>query len=375
MDTVKIIHTADLHLGSTKTGVKLGKTEIENTFFRIINYCKTENVDFLLIAGDLFDSPYIDAKSAGKIFSAMEQIPETIIAISAGNHDPACPGSVYQKCSMPKNVYVFRSLAEHFDFPQKNVCLWGAGFAERFENASLMQGFDLKDSSAINLCVLHGDLVSNGASSVYNPITESQIERSNFDYLALGHIHKRSDIKKIGQTFFAYSGCPDATGFDELGSHGIYIGEVGKNLCNLEYREISSRQYILDEVDICECKNSFDIADSILTHLKEKYGENFDHNLYRINLIGTVPAETSIEPLQVETILNETVEYIKINDCTETDISDIQKLASDTSLKGIFVSKLLERLDGADTESQHILKGALSLGLKAFSKGVKLDDN
>ena len=374
MNGIKIIHTADLHLGSARTGVNGGKAEIKNTFMKIIRLCKTDAIDFLLIAGDLFDSPFVNNKDAEEIISSMEQIPDTTIAIAPGNHDPACPGSVYLKYQFPENVVIFSSFAESIDFPEKGVRLCGAGFTDRFENLPLLQGFNDAQTDLISLCVLHGDFVSDGASSTYNPITPSQIENCGFDYLALGHIHKRSDVQKLGKTSFAYCGCPDGMGFDETGSHGIYIGTVEKNCCAMEYKEMSSRQYIEDIVDISSCDNSFNVAETVLKHITKNYGSDFNKNLYRISLTGALPADTVIDAVQVQTILSEDLSYIHITDNTETDISDLSKIAGETSLRGIFVKKMLDKINDAP-ENAETYKNALKFGLKAFSKGVKLNDN
>ena len=373
MDTVKIIHTADLHLGSARTGIKNGKLEIENTFYKIINLCKTEKVDFLLIAGDLFDSPY--QENAENIISAMSQIPETTIAIAPGNHDPACPGSVYLRYKFPNNVVIFQGFGEYIDFPEKNVRLYGGGFTDRFEKISLMRSFEATSSDFINICILHADLVPESGASQYNPITTSQIEASGFNYLALGHIHKRSEIQTLGKTHFAYPGCPDGMGFDELGSHGIYIGEIGKDLCKLEYREISSRQYIIDDVIISGCANSFDAVNKVLSHIRLTYGEEFNRNLYRIRLCGELPADTAVDCSQVQALLAETLNYISIEDCTDTDISDLSKITAESSLRGIFAQKMLARINAVEPEMQETYRNSLKIGLKAFNKGVKLDDN
>lgn len=373
MNTVKIIHTADLHLGSARTGVKNGRIEIENTFYKIINLCKTESVDFLLIAGDLFDSPY--QENAENIIAAMAQIPETTIAIAPGNHDPACPGSVYLRYKFPDNVVIFQGFGEHIDFPEKNVRLYGGGFTDRFEKLSLMRSFDSTSPDFINICVLHADLVPESSASDYNPITAAQIEVCGFDYLALGHIHKRSEMQKLGKTHFAYPGCPDGMGFDELGSHGIYIGEIGTDLCKLEYREISSRQYIIDDIVITDCANSFDAVNRILNHIQTAYGEEFNRNLYRIRLCGELPADTVIDSSQVQSLLTETLNHIRIEDCTDTDISDLSKITAESSLRGIFAQKMLAKISVAEPDMQETYRNALKIGLKAFNKGVKLDDN
>ena len=373
MDAVKIIHTADLHLGSARTGVKNGRIEIENTFYKIINLCKTECVDFLLIAGDLFDSPY--QENAENVISAMAQIPDTTIAIAPGNHDPACPGSIYLRYKFPDNVVVFQGFGEHIDFPEKNVRLYGGGFTDRFEKISLMRSFDTPSSDFINICILHADFVPESTASEYNPITASQVEASGFDYLALGHIHKRSEIQKLGKTHFAYPGCPDGMGFDELGSHGIYIGEIGTDLCKLEYREISSRQYIIDNVVICGCVNSFDAVEKILNHIKLTYGDEFNRNLYRIRLCGELPADTTVDSFQIQALLAEVLNHIKVEDCTDTDVSDLSKITAENSLRGIFAQKMQARINVAEPDMQETLRNSLKIGLKAFNKGVKLDDN
>lgn len=375
MNSVKILHTADLHLGSFRTGVKHGKSEIENTFLRIINLCKSERIDFLLIAGDLFDTPFVPAEDASRIISAIRQIPDTIVAISPGNHDCACPGSVYLKCSFPENTVIFNSFMEYRDFPEKGVRLWGAGFTDRFENFALLKANNDCAPDLVNLCVLHGEVVSEGSSSTYNPVTLSAIEKSGFDYLALGHIHKRTEIKKFGNTFYSYSGCPDGMGFDEPGAQGVYIGEVSKTDCRLEFRELSSRKYIIDSVNIDGCENSIEAADKVLEHITRTYGEDCNDNLYRISLCGTLRPDTSLRASQVQTALLNTLSYAEVFDKTDSDINYANALAEESSLRGIFAKKMLSRLSSAPPELQATYQEALKIGLRAFNKGVKLNDN
>lgn len=375
MNSIKIIHTADLHLGSGRTAVKNGSLELENTFFRIIELCKTENIDFLLIAGDLFDTPFVAPALAERVISAISQIPETIVAIVPGNHDCACPGSVYLKHRFPDNTVIFTSFLEYIDFPNKHTRLWGAGFTERFESIPLLNQITEKSDSLINLGVLHGELVADASPSSYNPISHSAIKDSGLDYLALGHIHKRSAIQSLGKTQFSYSGCPDGRGFDESGSQGIYMGEISKDCCKLDYIELSSRQYIIDNMDITLQKNSFEIADFILNKIKSDYGDDHSKNLYRITLTGEISADSSIAASQIQAILSSHTAHITIYDETNPDLTNISQLANEQSLRGIFVKKMLERINNAPPEEQRHYKSSLKLGLKAFNMGVMLNDN
>lgn len=372
---VKILHTADLHIGSGRTGVKNGKAEIENTFFRIIDLCKSENIDFLLIAGDLFNSPFVPHETAEKVICAFSKIPDTIIAISPGNHDFVCPGSVYSKYKFPENVVVFSSFLEYRDFPEKNVRLWGAGFTDRFEALPLLQANENINSDFLNICVLHGEVVADNSPSTYNPVFPALISQSNFDYLALGHIHKSSDIERLGNTHFAYSGSPDGMGFDETGSHGVYLGTVSKGSCKLDRLELSSRQYIDTNFDVTSHQNLFDIADNILENIKQNNPEDYAKNLYRITLTGEVLASFFVDSSQLGKLLAEKLFYVEITDKTTTDASDLLTLANETSLRGVFVKKALEKISAVSEDEETILKNALKFGLQAFGKEVTLNDN
>ncbi len=375
MNGIKILHTADLHLGSGHTGTANGKIEGENAFLKIINICKSQMVDFLLIAGDLFDTPFADSDLVSRVISAMQQIPETTIAIAPGNHDCACAGSVYLKYDFPKNVVIFSSFLEHIDFPQKNVRLWGAGFTDRFENIPLLQTPVCQSSDLINLCVLHGELAAENSHSSYNPIYPSAIQKSGFDYLALGHIHKRSEIQKLGNTYYSYSGCHCGRGFDEPGELGVYIGEVSKNSLKLEFCEIALRKYIIKDIDITDCKNTFDVSEKVLSLLENHYGNKFSDNLYRITLRGTVAIDTSISINHLTSVLAERLCYIEIADKCDIDIRHMESIATETSLRGIFVSKMLDKISLAQQDEKEKYKNALKIGLRAFSKGVAFHDN
>ena len=377
MKDVKILHTADLHIGSARSELdkSRGKSEIKNTFFKIVNFCAKEQVDFALIAGDLFDTPFPDPDTLAEVSFAMKQCPSTIFVISPGNHDCACAGSVYSDYVFPENVVVFTSFMEYVDFPEKNTRIFGAAFTDRFERLTLLSGTVQLHPDMINLCVLHGDIIPKTSDSEYNPLTLDLISSCGFDYLALGHIHKRSEIKKAGQTFYSYCGCPDGRGFHEEGSCGVYVGTVAKGECNLHYAEFSSRKYISLSVDISDCENSLQISTEILDNIKKACPENYSENLYRINLLGNISPDFSPSPVHLESKLSEELLFIRIKDCTDSNLEDISKIAAENSLRGIFAKKILSMAESADPDDAELYKDALKLGLRAFEKGVSFSDN
>ena len=89
------------------------------------------------------------------------------------------------------------------------------------------------------MCV-HGD---TAPQSEYGPLSPAEIETSGLDYLALGHVHQYSGLRRAGETFWAYPGCPEGRGFDELGEKGVLWLEVEKGRTEAEFVPLCRRRY------------------------------------------------------------------------------------------------------------------------------------
>ena len=281
MDSVKILHCADIHIGAAEnflsTRAESRRAETLITFEKIINLAKEEKVDILLIAGDLFNSNNIEKSFIDRVFECFASVPNIKIVYAAGNHDPLNSESPFKKYTLPDNLFVLDTKDSFVEFRELNTRVYGKSFKEVY-----MQGQSrfalMPDQSFINLMCIHGELRSDLGSD-YNSITSEFIENSGMDYIALGHVHKRTDIGKIGNTYVAYCGCPEGQGFDELGEKGVYMGEVSKGVCNLQFVPTAKRMLICENIDITGLKTSSEIADSIINHLKQKYSDSFSENL------------------------------------------------------------------------------------------------
>ena len=97
------------------------------------------------------------------------------------------------------------------------------------------------------LC-LHADL----SPGPYNPITKEEIAGSGLTYLALGHIHQASGLLRQGNTFYAYPGCPEGRGFDELGEKGVLLVEAEGGKVNAEFVPLCRRRYEIVTVDVTD---------------------------------------------------------------------------------------------------------------------------
>ena len=371
METVKILHCADLHIGAALSFLgekaELRRREILLTFEKIVDLCAEHNVQVLLIAGDLFDSNLIENHFTSAVINKINSAPDLKVVFSAGNHDPFNPRSPFFT-KKPQNFHILSTDSGYIDFKELNLRIYGRSFETAFLNDG-SASFIPENNNTINILLQHGDLFADSESQ-YNPISRSFIENSKMDYIALGHIHKRSEIEKLGNTYFAYSGCPEGQGFDEIGEKGVYIGNIGKGICELEFVPTAKRKHITENIDISTASDS--LSDCILNLLENKYGEAYTQNLYKIVLTGSTREDNKPDLSDITARLESKLYFVKIKDRTE-EFFDLKELSKEQSLKGIFVKKMLEKI--SQNENDERLKAALLLGLKAFDGEVKFDEN
>lgn len=376
MNKVKIAHTADLHFDTPFKEIgenlrKVQKEELKEVFINIIHYCRRELVDILLIAGDVFDNFTLSRDTLYFMENALKQIPNIKVFISPGNHDPYGEKSFYKVINWPENVYIFKGGLEKVVIEELNTIVWGAGFREKYIKTSMMKDFK-EVSNYINIMVIHGELSNSGEGNEYNPISIKEISESGMDYVALGHRHAYTGINKVGNTSYAYSGCPQGRGFDELGDKGIIFGNVSKGVSDLEFVKMSKRNYEEVEVDISDAFGYEEVKFKILSSIKDEDKKN---NLFKIILTGEISANFNIDESVLREILNREFYFVKVIDSTRMKL-DIDEISRGYSIKGSFATVLLEKLENAaDEEEKEIIKMALKIGIRSLSEGeVKIDD-
>lgn len=375
MKTVKILHCADIHIGAAesflKTAADSRRMETLLTFEKIIDLAAEQGVDIIAIAGDLFDSNTLPERFVDAVFSKIAASGiKTVFA--AGNHDPLDADSPFLTKSTPENLYILGAKNECITFEELSLKVYGRSFDSTFLKGEA--AFSLEtDQNYINLLVQHGDLCSD-LSSQYNAITPAFVKNSGMDYIALGHVHKRMPVSNIGNTYFSYCGCPEGQGFDELDQKGIYIGQIGKGICELEFVPVSKRQHIHFKADVSSLCDSGEISTFIADSLKAQYGESFGDNLYKVELVGAINPDTVISVTEIESRLSELVYFVKCKDSTEFSL-DLETLAKESSLKGIFIKKMLEKEATCSEEEKALIQKALKLGIKAFSTEVKYNED
>lgn len=350
---LKIIHCADIHFDSVMSGIKdpkkvnIRREDMKEAFKNII--ALSADADMLLISGDLFDAKKVSKSTLEFLKEEFLKISNVKVFIVAGNHDPLTETSVYKTFDFGKNVHIFGTQTECVELPECDV--YGVSFKTANDERELLSDFFVKNPEKINICLMHANL----SGTDYNPIKINDIEKSGLDYLALGHIHKASEIKRAGSTYYAYPGCPEGKGYDESDEKGVYKIELIKgNILNSEFVPTASRMYIDDEVDVSGAKNYDEILEKIMKRYK---GEK---HIYRFTLTGECEFsfDTAVLEEQIEAFL------VTVRDRTRPCI-DLEKASGEFSLKGLFLKYALENKENLTEEE---FNDAIKVGLYYIEK-------
>lgn len=379
MDKVKIMHCSDFHFDTPFSGfdgniAEIRREDIRENFSAIISMAKENKIQILLMAGDLFDNASVSPETISLMQKRFDEIPEIKVFISPGNHDPIGEKSYYNIVKWPSNVYIFKNQVAKVELEELNTVVYGYGFAGKYEKGCLLKDFRVENHNKINFMVMHGEVVKGEVESIYNAIRVQHIENSGLDYLALGHVHSFSGINKIGTTYWSYSGCPEGRGFDELGEKGIVIGEVGKSYAALQFVKTCKRQNEVLKANISGSENYDDIILNInnaLIDYKEKNDLSAIYDLtkkdiYKIVLEGEIDKDFLINTSVLHEKLKYQFYYVKVEDNTERRV-DYKALANEYTLKGLFVKRMLIKIEAAVDEIEKCkLKKALRFGLDAL---------
>lgn len=377
MKKIKILHCGDIHFDTPFKELKnelakKSKEELKEVFNKIIDLCNKEKVSIMLLGGDLFDNYTVSRNTLTFIKDAFSRLEETRVFISPGNHDPYNFKSFYKLIEWPKNVYIFKGELEKVFLEDLGVNVYGAAFNDNYVNESLIKGIkDIqKEKDLINLLLIHGE-ISNGGGNEYNPLTLKEIKESGMDYIALGHRHKFNGVLREGDTSYAYSGCPQGRGFDELDDKGVLLGEVSKGYVHLSFVKTSKRRYFERDINITGFFGYREVKKKILDELKE---ENLKEDIFKINLLGELEATFKIDEKMLEDKLEKDFYFLKVKDKTTIKV-DLDSVENENSIKGIFVKNIKEKINTSSEEEKEIMELALKLGLQSLSEEeVNLDD-
>lgn len=350
---MKIIHTADIHLGSKlqsrfpKSVSDMRKEEVRSTFKRMVEYALSSGVSVILLSGDVFDSDHPFKKDKEFFYSVVKNNPQIDFIYLRGNHD--VDGEEPDETLL--NLKTFRDEWTGYDYG--NVII--SGIEINAQNAtSLYSSLDLK-KDRINIVMLHGQ---TGDVSGVDKINLKKLKGKNIDYLALGHVHKPQSGALDERGEYAYSGCIEGRGFDETGVHGFELIEITDKLTH-EFIPFSERAILECDADVTGAKDAYSAYLKIKEQIKLSKPD-----IYRINLTGELDYDVEDLTRDLEKYLSSDCAYASVKDRTKRKIN-IDDFKRDLSLKGEFVRTVYSDPELTEDEKLKII----NCGLRALDGG------
>ena len=229
----RFIHTADIHLDSPLKGlagydgpaVECIRTATRQAFDNLISEAIDQKVDFVVIAGDLYDGDWRDyqtglffARQIGRLANA--NVP---VFVLYGNHD--AESQITRRLTMPEGVSVFSARKpETFTLKELGVALHGQSFRQRDVTDNLASTYPEPVDGVFNIGVLHTGMGGMGGHANYAPCTVDDLVTKGYDYWALGHVHHGVVLHQNPHVVFP--GNLQGRHIRETGPKGAYLVSV-----------------------------------------------------------------------------------------------------------------------------------------------------
>lgn len=257
---MKFLHTADLHIDSPLKGLEAyegaplerlrGATRaaMENLVTTAID----QGVDFVLIAGDLFDGEWRDMHTGLWTAHQFRRLDEHQIRVFLirGNHDAS--SVVCRSLRWPENVYVFaHDTAETVTIDELGVAIHGQSFSTQAVPEDLTERYPRSIEGRFNIGLLHTSLSGESIHDTYAPTTAAVLASRGYDYWALGHIHKTEVVAETPHIIMA--GNTQGRHVNESGEKGCYLVHVEENrVQSVEFRPIDVLRWHRLDVEVDE---------------------------------------------------------------------------------------------------------------------------
>ena len=223
---MKLIHCADLHLGSRmESGLPPAKAqerrmELLHTFVNMVERASSEGVEAMLLCGDLFDTEQVSVRTKSVVRNTIEAHPEIMFYYLRGNHDRMERTSTERI----QNLCTFNDGWTTYE--QGDITITGMELSGEWDPtwADQLQE-ELSDyPGKLHVVMLHGMVSEYGQGE--EGIALRDLRGRGIDYLALGHVHSFRQEKLDEQGIWCYSGCLEGRGFDECGTKGYVMLET-----------------------------------------------------------------------------------------------------------------------------------------------------
>ncbi|MCL4245062.1 MAG: DNA repair exonuclease, partial [Candidatus Dadabacteria bacterium] len=277
MESFRFIHTADIHLDSPLRGlegmegpaVERIRTATRKAFTNLVTEAVEREVDFVVIAGDLYDGDWRDYRTGLFFVAQMGRLARAGIPafILYGNHD--AESQITRRLTLPDNVKTFSAKKpETYVLEDIGAALHGQGYHKRDVTENLAASYPDPVPGAFNIGVLHTGMGGMGGHENYAPCALAELVARGYDYWALGHVHQGSVLHERPHIVFPGN---------LQGRHVRETGPKGGHLITVEDNEITSFETLRTDVvrweilkvDAGGCERISDAVEPVRSALEE----------------------------------------------------------------------------------------------------------
>ena len=295
MATARFLHAADLHLGSPLQSLGLrvspeihayAKKQVNTVFQNLVDVAKREQVDFVVLAGDIYDTADRDPGAQIRVNLGLRELSEAGIKVFLvhGNHDPLTPDYLSGR-SLPDGVFVFPAgeVTSHSVSMSNGaqVTVAGISYKTAAEENNLSQLFSSVTGQTI-IGVLHTNVGGNNQHGNYAPCSLADLQSSPVNYWALGHVHDRQ-VNSTPKGFWAYPGNLQgrSTKATECGPKGVLIVEVDEDgsIEAPRFVPCDALRFQRLYIDLSPVEDPIDVLDITINALKEAVDNADDRSL------------------------------------------------------------------------------------------------
>jgi DNA repair exonuclease SbcCD nuclease subunit len=290
------IHCADIHLDSPLRGLDVYegapaeemRQATRRAFANIVDLALERSVDFVLIAGDIFDGDWPDFNTGLYFASQLRRLAEADIRVflTYGNHDAI--SKLTKSVPLPKNVFGFPAKAPASEVIESlGVVIHGQSFASEAITTDLAAGYPSPHSSLLNIGLLHTALSGREGHQPYAPTTADRLADKGYDYWALGHVHNREIVRE--SPWIVFPGNTQGRNARETGAKGCMLveAEPGVGIQSVEFVPTDVARWHQVSIDIAGLGTEDDLHAAVQSEVRAAQAAAEDRILaLRLTLTG-----------------------------------------------------------------------------------------
>ncbi|MEO6794619.1 MAG: DNA repair exonuclease [Mycobacterium sp.] len=291
------MHAADIHLDSPLRGLRrIGEDyaqELRRSTRRalenLVALTMDRKADLLVIAGDLYDGSWHDFSTGQFFVEQMVVLKESGIpvVIASGNHDAA--SQITRSLTLPPGIHLMATdKPESITFDDLGAVVHGQGYAIRDVQENLAAAYPHRIPDLVNIGVLHTAATGSPEHDTYAPCSAADLAALRYDYLALGHIHKRVAVVD-GEFPAHFSGNLQGRNPRETGAKGALVVELTTDSpAQVTFAALDVARWDRIEIDTAGMANSDELAVATRDRMRETVHEAEGRTvIVRVEITGT----------------------------------------------------------------------------------------